>query len=98
MWIGCSTAGVTVGQHTELSGFGSGEYLKGTEAQDCMTSDGRWLRFALESSDAMVILDKQRKTPDHLENASFFNKAFPTWFEIMVGLTLVDWSPMLRYP
>eukprot|EP00435_Cladocopium_sp_Y103_P035840 s1440_g9.t1 len=69
LWIGCSTA-----EHTELFGFGSGEFAKGSEAQDLMTADGRWLRYYMDSSDAMVILEKQRKTPDHLENAAFFNK------------------------
>ena len=74
LWIGCSTAPHTVQDHTELFGFGSGEFVKGSEAQDIMTADGRWLRYFIESSDAMVILEKQRKTPDHLEHAAFFNK------------------------
>lgn len=56
-------------------GFGSGDFVKGSEAHDVMTADGRWLRYVMESADALIILEKQRKTPDHLESATFFNKA-----------------------
>lgn len=75
LWVGCSTAEYTVPQHTELFGFGSGDFLKGSEAQDVMTADGRWVRYFMDSNEALIILEKQRKTPDHLESATFFNKA-----------------------
>lgn len=77
VWVGCSTAPFTVQQYTDLFGFGSGDFVKGSEAQDAMASDGRWLRFILESGDDMIVLEKQRKTPEHLESATFFNKAGP---------------------
>ena len=75
LWVGCSTAEYTVPQHTELFGFGSGDFIKGSEAQDVMTADGRWVRYFMDSNEALIILEKQRKTPDHLESATFFNKA-----------------------
>eukprot|EP00435_Cladocopium_sp_Y103_P016250 s3324_g4.t1 len=76
VWVGCSTAEHTVAQCTELFGFGSGEYAKGGEASDLMSAaEARWLRYALEKGDDLVILEKQRQSPEHLEGASFFNKA-----------------------
>ena len=74
LWIGCSVAPYTVPMNTELFGFGSGDFAKGSEAQDLMTADGRWLRYFMDTPESLVILEKQRKTPDHLENAAFFNK------------------------
>ncbi|CAK9049337.1 unnamed protein product [Durusdinium trenchii] len=76
LWVGCSSAH-TLEENTELWGFGSGDFAKGSEAADLISdtsADGRWLLFALKSGDESVILEKQRKVPDHLESASFFNK------------------------
>jgi hypothetical protein len=39
------------------------------------SAEGRWLLYGLQSSDELVILEKQRKTPEHLESTGFFNKA-----------------------
>lgn len=77
VWIACQAA-MTVEAQTELWGFGSGDFAKGSEAADMMSdtsADGRWLLFGLQSGEDCVILEKQRKTPEHLESASFFNKA-----------------------
>lgn len=77
LWIGCSAA-VTVEANTELWGFGSGDFAKGSEGADMMSdtsAEGRWLLYGLQSSDELLILEKQRKTPEHLESAGFFNKA-----------------------
>ena len=93
LYIGCSTAPCTVQQCTEICGFGSGEFLKGAEADDAMsTTDGRWFRFSLESGEDMVVLEKPRKTPDHMANSTFFNKVWCIvhclFFTIIFG-----WSP-----
>lgn len=62
---------------TELFGFGSGDYAKDSEGADVMsdTSEaGRWLQYRFTDSTVQVILEKQRKSPEHLESASFWNK------------------------
>ena len=59
LWVGCSTAEYTVPQHTELFGFGSGDFIKGSEAQDVMTADGRWPRYFIDSNEALIILEKE---------------------------------------
>lgn len=77
LWIGASEA-VTVEQHTELFGFGSGNYAKDSEGADIMTdtsSEGRWLLYSFTSGTNLVILEKQGQTPEHLANAAFWNKA-----------------------
>lgn len=35
---------------------------------------GRWLQYRFTDSTVQVILEKQRKSPEHLESASFWNK------------------------
>ena len=78
LWVGCSAASITIEANTELFGFGSGEFAKGSEGADMMSdtsAEGRWLRFHLESGSDLVILEKQRQDPEHLQNAAFFNKA-----------------------
>ena len=77
LWVGCSAA-YTVEANTELWGFGSGDFAKGSEGADMMSdtsAEGRWLLYGLRSCDELVILEKQRKTPEHLESVGFFNKA-----------------------
>lgn len=62
---------------TELFGFGSGDFLRQSEASDAMSDgsgDGRWIPFSLTDTSTFVILEKGRKAPDHLENQPFFNK------------------------
>eukprot|EP00435_Cladocopium_sp_Y103_P030560 s1097_g7.t1 len=57
LWVGCSTA-VTVEVNTELWGFGSGDFAKGSEGADMMSdtsADGRWLLYGLQSAEEYVI-------------------------------------------
>ena len=77
LWIGATEA-ITLEHHTELFGFGSGNFAKDSEGADIMSdtsSEGRWLLFSFTSGTSLVILEKQGQTPDHLANASFWNKA-----------------------
>eukprot|EP00438_Fugacium_kawagutii_P023430 Skav207931 [mRNA] locus=scaffold1441:391811:392884:- [translate_table: standard] len=58
LWIGSSTS-VTVAGQTELWGFGSGDFAKGSEGSDLMSdtsAEGRWLLFALNSGDDYVVI------------------------------------------
>ena len=85
--MGCSTAEHTVAQCTELFGFGSGDFVKGGEANDLMSAaEARWLRYAFEKGDDLVILEKQRSSPEHLGGASFFNKA--SFFRFSLSLSI----------
>lgn len=77
LWISASEA-VTMEQHTELFGFGSGNYAKDSEGSDLMSdtsSEGRWLLYSFTSGTNLVILEKQGQTPEHLASATFWNKA-----------------------
>lgn len=76
VWIG-AMAQTNVEIQTEVFGFGSGDFLRQSEASDAMSDgsgDGRWLPFAINDSSTNVILEKGRKGPEHLENQPFFNK------------------------
>ena len=81
LWIGCSVAPYTVPMNTELFGFGSGDFAKGSEAQDLMTADGRWLRYFMDTPESLVILEKQRKTPRSFGKRSLFQQG--PWFTIL---------------
>ena len=81
LWVGAPAAH-TVEVHTELFGFGSGDFVKGSECKDVMSDvseHGRWLLFALKSADEVVVLEKQRGVPAHLESLTFWNKV--SWKE-----------------
>lgn len=74
----CASAAHTAEQGSELWGYGSGDFAKGTEAADIMTdvsAEGRWLKFSLPDANTPVILEKQRKVPEHLAEETFWNKA-----------------------
>lgn len=78
LWLAGGSSDHTVEANTELFGFGSGEFSKGSEAADLMSDtseSGRWLIFKLVNSSCMIILEKQRQTPEHLDGGAFFNKA-----------------------
>ena len=75
LWVGASNDAHTVEMWTELFGFGSGDFSKGSEATDVSSEvTGRWLEFSVCQSDTPVILEKQRKTPEHLESMALWNK------------------------
>ena len=76
LWIGATTD-YTVESGTELFSFGSGDYAKDSEGADVMsdTSEtGRWIQYKFTDTAEQVILEKQRKIPEHLEGATFWNK------------------------
>ncbi|CAK9076905.1 unnamed protein product, partial [Durusdinium trenchii] len=76
LWIGASGAYV-VESNTELFGFGSGDFVKGSESKDVMSdvsADGRWLLYAFTSAQQPVILEKTRQAPSHLESHTFWNQ------------------------
>ncbi|CAJ1380673.1 unnamed protein product [Effrenium voratum] len=76
VWM-CASAAHTAEQGSELWGYGSGDFAKGTEAADIMTdvsAEGRWLKFSLPDANTPVILEKQRKVPEHLAEETFWNK------------------------
>ncbi|CAL1155555.1 unnamed protein product, partial [Cladocopium goreaui] len=80
LWISATSTAYTVPSLAELFGFGSGDYAKDSEGADVMsdTSDtGRWLLYKFTEPSENVILEKQRKTPEHLESASFWNQVMP---------------------
>lgn len=86
LWISATSAGYTVPSLAELFGFGSGDYAKDSEGADVMsdTSDtGRWLLYKFTDASENVILEKQRKTPEHLESASFWKQALLSVFLMM---------------
>ena len=83
LWISATSTAYTVPSLAELCGFGSGDYAKDSEGADVMsdTSDtGRWLLYKFTEPSENVILEKQRKTPEHLESASFWNQALLSVF------------------
>lgn len=78
LWVTGGSGPYTIEANTELFGFGSGGYSKGSEAADMMsdTSEmGRWLLFKMGHASDLVILEKQRQCPEHLEGGTYFNKA-----------------------
>ena len=91
LWL-VSGSKVTVECDTELYGFGSGDFLRGTEASDVMSdvsSQGRCLSFQLIDCDSRVILERQRSVPSHLESESFWNKVgFILFAKTVPGLGL----------
>lgn len=77
LWVWAKAA-CTVEINCELFGFGSGGFHRQAEATDIMSdtsSVGRWIHFGINDPHSLVVLEKNRKIPDHLENQSFFNKA-----------------------
>ena len=77
LWIG-ATSQATVPVATELFGFGSGGFVRQSEAEDTMSdasSTGRWICFAISDPNSLVILEKGRKVQEHLEGQTFWNKA-----------------------
>ena len=76
VWVG-SSADVNVESLSELFGFGSGGFVRQSEAADTMSdcsSEGRWLKFSLDDANTYIVLEKGRKVQDHLENQPFWNK------------------------
>ena len=77
LWIG-ATSQATVPVATELFGFGSGGFVRQSEAEDTMSdasSTGRWICFAISDPNSLVILEQGRKVQEHLEGQTFWNKA-----------------------
>ena len=77
LWIG-ATSQATVPVATELFGFGSGGFVRQSEASDTMSdasSTGRWICFSISDPNDMVILEKGRKVQEHLDGQTFWNKA-----------------------
>ncbi|CAK9110935.1 unnamed protein product [Durusdinium trenchii] len=80
LWVGSGKA-FEVEPNTEVFGFGSGDFLKGSQCNDVtsdVSAEGRWLLFALSDANDLVVLEKQR-TPQtqHLESLTFWNKVMP---------------------
>jgi len=74
VWIG-ATAKTNVEAFTELFGFGSGGFVRQSEATDSMSdSDGRWVNFSFSDTNNYVVLEKGRSVQSHLENQPFWNK------------------------
>ena len=66
-----------VKQHEELFSFGSGDYVRGAEAQDVMSDvGGRWLcyNFTGLASEHVCIVEHSTKLPGHLKEQDWFNK------------------------
>ena len=66
-----------VKQHEELFSFGSGDYVRGAEAQDVMSDvGGRWLcyEFSGLASEHYCIVEHSQKLPGHLKEQDWFNK------------------------
>lgn len=77
LWIG-ATAACTVDVSTELFGVGSGGFVKQSEATDTMSdssAEGRWVAFSINDASTLVVLEKTRQEPEHLQRLSFWNKA-----------------------
>ncbi|CAK8995879.1 Uncharacterized protein SCF082_LOCUS4551 [Durusdinium trenchii] len=71
LWVG-SGEETTVEEKTELWGFGSGDFEKGSSAKDIMSdAASRWVLYALTNSSDIVILEKGRRTPEHLEDLTW---------------------------
>ena len=67
----------------EMFSFGSGDFLRGTEAHDVMsdgTSSGRWIPYNMSgpASQTMCLLEEDRKLPDHFKSIDVFNTATQT--------------------
>lgn len=74
VWIG-ATAQTNVEALTELFGFGSGGFVRQSEATDSMSdSAGRWVNFSFSDTNNYVVLEKGRSVQSHLENQPFWNK------------------------
>ena len=65
-----------VQQHTELCGFGNGDFAKSGEAADIMSdATARWALYDLSAEDSLVVLEHSKKLPEHLKEQPWFNKA-----------------------
>ena len=63
-------------QPLELFGFGSGDFAEGPEAGDIMGDiTGRWVSYALGASSEQVILEVDKRLPDHIRKCDIFGKA-----------------------
>ena len=63
-------------QPLELLGFGSGDFAEGPEAGDIMGDiTGRWLSYALGASSEQVILEVDKRLPEHIRKSDIFGKA-----------------------
>ena len=61
--------------NTELFGFGSGDFAKGSEAQDLMMADGRWLRYFMDTPESAGHLGETAQDPKIIwKTQPFFNK------------------------
>lgn len=60
---------------TELFGFGSGEFAEGPEACDIMgDSAGRWVAYKLSSDSDFLIVEQDKRLPDHIKSCDIFGK------------------------
>ena len=97
LWVGASNDAHTVEMWTELFGFGSGDFSKGSEATDVSSdADGRWLEFSVTRSDTPVILEKQRKSPEHLENMACWNKVWLLETTVLHLLQVMPLNDLLK--
>lgn len=97
LWIGASGAYV-VESNTELFGFGSGDFVKGSESKDVMSdvsADGRWLLYAFTRAQQPVILEKTRQAPSHLESHTFWNQASWKKSKKTVWATIPSYTQMV---
>ena len=62
---------------TELFGFGSGDWVSKGTARDVMSDcgdSGRWLPFLVKDGTQKCIIELDRRAPDHVKSADFYNK------------------------
>ena len=94
LWLGSVNGSEqTVEAMTELFSFGSGDFAKDSEGTDIMSDvseNGRWAAFHVTDASELVCLEKQRKCPEHLAEAAFFNKdcALFQWFFFYLDVSL----------
>ena len=80
----------TVAHSVELFGFGSGDWVCKAEARDVQgdcSESGRWLPFLIKDGNQRVILEVDRRLPEHVRKADLFNRVQTsiTAFVLLLG-------------